>query len=92
MIPYFERPGHGGRVVALVVDRLARRLGIGRQLLAGCEQAALSRECVSVEISSARRRTDAHAFYRSLGYVDRCEQSARFHKELVPTDSDHGMI
>ncbi|MBW8804176.1 MAG: GNAT family N-acetyltransferase [Catenulisporales bacterium] len=88
VIPYFERPGNWGRVVALVVDARVRGLGIGRRLLAACEQAALSRGCVGMEISSARRRTDAHAFYRSLGYADRCGESARFHKELAPKDAD----
>lgn len=90
VIPYFERPGRWGRVVALVVDARVRGLGIGRRLLAACEQAALARECVGMEISSARRRTDAHAFYHSMGYADRCEGSARFHKDLVPTDSGQG--
>ncbi|MEJ3655576.1 GNAT family N-acetyltransferase [Actinomycetes bacterium KLBMP 9759] len=83
VIPYFERPGSWGRVVALVVDSRARGLGVGRQLLVATEQAARDRGCVSMEISSNRRRVDAHAFYRSMGYVDRCGESARFHKDLA---------
>src|SRR5690242_321711 len=80
-VPYFERPGCWGRVVALVVDTRARGLGVGRRLLAATERAALARGCVRMEISSARHRTDAHAFYRLAGYTDRCDEAARFLKE-----------
>lgn len=83
VVPYFERPGCWGRVVALVVDAGLRELGIGRRLLAAAEREALARGCVAMEISSARRRTGAHAFYRSAGYSDRCDESARFYKELT---------
>jgi GNAT superfamily N-acetyltransferase len=88
VVPYFERPGCWGRVVALVVDARARGLGVGRQLLAATEQAALARGCVCMEISSARHRTGAHAFYRSVGYTDRCDEAARFLKDLVPGAAD----
>ncbi len=88
VIPFFERPGYFGRVVALVVADHARRLGVGRRLLAATEQAALDRGCVRMEITSARRRTDAHAFYRSVGYADWCDQSARFLKDLVSEAAD----
>ena len=83
VIPYFERPGHWGRVVALVVDARLRGLGVGRRLLAAVEREALARGCVCMEISSSRKRADAHAFYAALGYADRCGESARFHKELI---------
>jgi GNAT superfamily N-acetyltransferase len=83
VVPYFERPGCWGRVVALVVDARARGLGVGRRLLAATEHAALARGCVRMEVTSARHRTDAHAFYRSTGYTDRCDESARFLKELT---------
>src|SRR5260221_10196155 len=43
VVPYFERPGCRGRVVALVVADRARRLGGGRALLAVTQQAALAR-------------------------------------------------
>ncbi len=84
VVPFFERPGCCGRVVALVVDAEARGLGVGRRLLAATERAALGRGCVRMEINSSRRRTGAHAFYRSLGYADHCETSARFLKDLGP--------
>lgn len=83
VIPYFERPGCWGRVVALVVDARVRGRGVGGRLLTAAEQAALDRGCVRMEISSSRRRTDAHAFYRSAGYADRCGESARLIKDLI---------
>jgi GNAT superfamily N-acetyltransferase len=86
VVPYFERPGCWGRVVALVVDARARGLGVGRRLLAATEHAALARGCVRMEITSARRRTGAHAFYRSLGYADVCDGSARFLKDIHLTE------
>jgi GNAT superfamily N-acetyltransferase len=82
--PYFERPGYWGRLVALVVNEQVREKGVGRLLLTAAEQEASARGCVRMEISSARRRTDAHAFYAALGYADRCGESARFHKDLAP--------
>lgn len=84
VIPYFERAGWWGRVVALVVDARVRGLGVGRRLLTEVEREALARGCVCMEISSSRKRAGAHAFYAALGYADRCAESARFHKDLVP--------
>lgn len=83
VIPHIVQPGHWGRVAALVVAADVRGLGIGRRLLAATEQAALDRGCVRVEINSSRRRTGAHAFYRSLGYIDFCEEAARFVKDAA---------
>lgn len=84
VIPYFERPGCWGRVVALVVDSRVRGTGVGRLLLDAAEREASARGCVCMEISSARRRADAHAFYTALGYADLCAESARFRKDLPP--------
>jgi GNAT superfamily N-acetyltransferase len=84
LTPYFERPGCRGRLVALVVDAQVREKGVGRQLLAATERQASARGCVCMEISSARHRAGAHAFYVALGYADMCGESARFHKDLVP--------
>lgn len=89
VVPFFERPGNWGRVVALVVDSRVRGRGIGRRLLAAAEQAAVARGCVRMEISSSRHRTAAHAFYGSAGYTDWCGESARFLKNLVPAAADH---
>jgi len=82
-IPYLERDGSWGRIVALVVDGSLRGAGIGRALVAAAEAAALRMGCVSMEVSSARHRVDAHAFYRALGYQDWCDRGARFVRDLV---------
>jgi len=83
-IPYFEHEGSWGRIVALVVAEGNRGRGIGRLLVDSAEQAALELGCVTMELTSARRRPEAHAFYRALGYQDWCPLSARYVKDLVP--------
>jgi GNAT superfamily N-acetyltransferase len=83
-IPYFEHDGSWGRIVALVVAEGHRGRGIGRLLAESAEQAALSLGCVTMELTSARRRPEAHAFYPALGYQDWSPHSARYVKDLVP--------
>jgi GNAT superfamily N-acetyltransferase len=83
-IPHFEHDGNWGRIVALVVAEGNRGRGIGRLLVESAEQAALGLGCVSMELTSARRRPEAHPFYRALGYQDWCPNSARYVKDLVP--------
>lgn len=89
VIPHFERHGCWGRIVAIVVDSQVRNLRIGRRLVKTAEDEARARGCISMEVSSARRRTDAQSFYRTLGYTDWCDRGARFLKDLVPGASDH---
>jgi GNAT superfamily N-acetyltransferase len=80
--PYMERPGSFARVVALAVDPARRRSGLGRRLLEAVEAWATGLGCVDIEITSSRSRDDAHSFYRSLGFTDLCERSARFKRPL----------
>jgi GNAT superfamily N-acetyltransferase len=82
--PYLERAGRCGRVVALVVAATSRGQGVGRRLVEAAEAAAAGFGCVRMEVTSARQRTEPHAFYRRLGYEDRCGHSARYLKDLVP--------
>ncbi|KZB84072.1 GNAT family N-acetyltransferase [Amycolatopsis regifaucium] len=82
-IPLLEREGSVGRIVALVVDETQRGTGVGRELVATAEAEALRWGCGGMEVSSSRRRTGAHAFYRARGYEDRCERSAKFFRELT---------
>jgi predicted N-acetyltransferase YhbS len=81
-IPYLEREGRWGRIVALVVSSACRGQGIGRRLVDAAEKAAGELDCVAMEVTSRRSRTESHPFYRNLGYADRCERSARYLKEL----------
>lgn len=87
--PYLERTGRWARIQALVVDVRGRRRGIGRALVAAVEQQAASWGCRVIEVTSSRHRADAHAFYPALGYVDECERSGRFLKQLpAPAPSE----
>jgi ribosomal protein S18 acetylase RimI-like enzyme len=69
------------RVTDLVVHRWARRRGVARLLMEHAEQIASAAGCEFVELTSAMNRTEAHGFYRSLGYE---ANSLRFRKTLVP--------
>lgn len=83
-IPYLEREGHWGRIVALVVSSECRGQGVGRRLVDAAEKAAGELGCVTMEVTSARSRAESHPFYRSLGYADWGDRSVRYLKELVP--------
>jgi GNAT superfamily N-acetyltransferase len=77
----FHTPGRLGRIMALVVDADVRRLGVGRALINRAKDYFLDRACVRVEVTSGDHRPAAHAFYRSVGFV---EDERRFVKELQP--------
>ncbi len=79
---YFERPGACARIVALSVDADHRRSGAGRRLVREAEAWGARQGCVAMEVTSRRSRDAAQRFYAALGYEDRCEKSARFHKVL----------
>ncbi|HTU98480.1 MAG TPA: GNAT family N-acetyltransferase [Solirubrobacteraceae bacterium] len=81
-VPSFERPGAFARVLALSVGAGQRRAGVGRRLMAAAERWAAAHGCTVVEVTSLRSREDAHAFYRALGYTDRCAESGRLIRSL----------
>lgn len=81
-IPYVEHTGWRARLVALVVDREHRARGVGRALIAAAEAEARTLGCLDMEITSARGRAAAHAFYASAGYEDICGRAARFVRQL----------
>ncbi|MGW6282567.1 GNAT family N-acetyltransferase [Kribbella sp. NPDC055071] len=80
--PFFEREGSQGRIVALVVSDRARRLGVGSRLVAAAESFAAERGSVRMEVTSADRRDDAHAFYLGCGYINQAGTSSRFLRDL----------
>lgn len=84
-VPYLEQPGKCGRVVAIVTSSAARGQGVGRRLMAAAEDVARQLGCVRMELTSANRRTDAHAFYGNLGYENWADRSGRFRKDLAAT-------
>ncbi len=82
-IPYLEQSGRLARIESLVVDAGFRGAGVGRLLVSAGEDLARRWGCRRMEVTSSRRRQDAHAFYRRLGYADQCEVSGRFLKPLT---------
>lgn len=56
------------RITALVVAEEARGRGIGRMLVDRAAEAALLAGCEVLELTSSLRRSDAHAFYKALGF------------------------
>jgi GNAT superfamily N-acetyltransferase len=81
-MPYLERAGSWARVVALAVAAAHRRRGVGRRLVAAAEDVAVRWGCATIEVTSARRRTESHPFYLDLGYEDRCARSALYRRDL----------
>ncbi|MGH8791715.1 MAG: GNAT family N-acetyltransferase [Stackebrandtia sp.] len=84
LLPHLEHDGWWARLAALVVDDDWRGKGVGRLLVKTVEAEAAERGCTLIEVTSSRERTGAHAFYRMLGYRDRCAKSGRFLKPLRP--------
>lgn len=82
-VPFFERTARFGRIVTLVVADRCRGKGIGRLLMTAAEDEARRLGCQLIEVSSANRRTGAHAFYRGLGYQNWADRSGKFVKDLV---------
>ncbi|MGC5020261.1 GNAT family N-acetyltransferase [Micromonospora sp. DT47] len=80
--PLLEVTGRSGRLLALVVDDRCRGQGVGRSLVTAVEELAREAGCALTEVTSSRRRTSAHEFYRRLGYADTCGAKARFVKHL----------
>jgi GNAT superfamily N-acetyltransferase len=81
--PVLHRAGPIGRLTAVVVDESARGQGIGRALVETAERFFAEHGCAMVELTSNRKRTDAHAFYERLGYT---ATSFRFAKPLAPAE------
>jgi len=74
-----------GRLTALVVREPSRGQGIGHRFVAAAEEIARGRGCRRIEVTSAEHRTDAHDFYRHLGYA---ETSRRFIKHIPEVGGD----
>ena len=72
----------------LVVDAGARRQGVGRALVSQAEAWARAHGYSEVRLRSGLHRTEAHEFYRGIGY-ELAKTSHMFRKALpaVPTAS-----
>ena len=78
--PVLHAPAPVGRLTAVVVSERARGQGVGRAIVEAAEQMLADRGCEFIELTSNRRRTDAHAFYERLGYE---ASSFRFRKPVA---------
>lgn len=78
-LPY-ELDGPLAELTALVVDEKERRGGVGRALVESFESWVRGVGAVRCSVATAFRRTDAHAFYERLGYV----QLARKYQRALP--------
>jgi ribosomal protein S18 acetylase RimI-like enzyme len=66
----FHMEGRLGRITSLVVDVEARGMGAGRALVDRTKAHFQDRGCVRIEVRSGNHRLEAHAFYRSVGFVE----------------------
>lgn len=57
-----------GQLTLLVVDERARTRGVGRALVGAAEAWARERGCKRFVVTTALRRTAAHAFYEKLAF------------------------
>lgn len=76
-------PQFFAEIGGLVVDTNARRQGIGRVLMSQAEAWVREHGYPEVRLRSGLHRTDAHEFYRSIGY-ELAKTSHMFRKVLVP--------
>lgn len=67
------------RITALAVADNDQRQGIGRLLLREAEVRARQAGAARIELTSAKHRQEAHAFYRACGYED---SALRFQRRL----------
>jgi ribosomal protein S18 acetylase RimI-like enzyme len=81
--PSYEHNDPGGRILALVTLRAARRRGIGRALIATAEKDFAERGIRRIALNTQVTRDDAHKFYESLGYE---RNGWRFVKQLPVGD------
>jgi GNAT superfamily N-acetyltransferase len=81
-VPYLERTGRWARIESLVIAESARGAGAGAALVRAAERQARRWGCLAMEVTSARARRGAHAFYERMGFTDICSRSGRFLKEL----------
>lgn len=79
LVPLLHQAGDLCWVTAIIVSKDYRGKSIGRRLMEIAEAYAQSNGCIKVEVTSGDHRTEAHSFYRQLGYK---EVSRRFLKLL----------
>lgn len=79
VMPVLHRPKPVGRITFLQVAEKMQKQGIGRALVEAVEARLKERGCGLAEVTSNVKLTEAHKFYRILGYE---RTSYRFGKAL----------
>jgi len=69
------------QITLLVVEESARSGGVGRGLVAACEEFARSRGARRIAVTTALDRGGAHAFYERVGY----QHTGRRYAKNFPT-------
>lgn len=77
--PLFHQEGNIGCITSLSVDPAMKSRGVGTALVRAGEDFAAKSDCLKISVASGFHRTEAHEFYRSLGYE---ESTKRFLKVL----------
>ncbi|WP_285540668.1 GNAT family N-acetyltransferase [Brucella sp. NBRC 12950] len=78
--PMLFSPAPVARVTTLVVNEQARGKGIGRKLVEAGATLAKNAGCEVLELTTALHRTDAQAFYKTIGFT---ASSLRLHCDLT---------
>jgi GNAT superfamily N-acetyltransferase len=65
---YYEKNGTYGRLLVLAVDEKWRGRGAGASLVGTAEYWLKERNVNSIIVNSGKHRSEAHSFYRRLGY------------------------
>jgi GNAT superfamily N-acetyltransferase len=69
LVPMFHEVGNLGRITALIVSSEARRQKVGETLIAAARDWFRAKGCRRIEVTSGDARTDAHLFYKALGFA-----------------------
>ena len=72
------------RITALVVRDDVRGTGVGRRLVDAGAALAKHAGCGQLELTAALRRTDAHSFYRAMGFTESSVRLVRVLLESSP--------
>ena len=75
----FHSAGKIGRITAFCVHDQFQSKGFGKQLLNEAEKYFVESGCIKLEVTSNKRREQAHDFYLRQGYI---EDSRKFVKIL----------
>ena len=66
--------GKNGEIVSLVVSSASQGNGVGKKLLTLAKKFLLDSQCSSIRVRANSVRTNAHEFYKALGFVEKKTQ------------------